>query len=260
MSRSFNSYAIILYAQRSQETHKKVLLFAKERGLLWAYAHGALKSKSRFLGSTELYMLLQVQLYHSPIKDSYSIKEIEVVNDFLGIREQGERFIVANCWAELLMKSSLLGETSRVFNLLVHGLKAISQASNFQLPFINLQFLMRYNAYGGIFATINSCLECAKAFDGKNNIFWDSLNGGFICENCLKSSALLIKKEEYRYIKETMSMRFDSALLVPVKDCRILFLIQIFVDLVWQHFGLRLNGYHYYLTHFEGAQSELEKR
>lgn len=227
---------------------------------MWAYAHGALKSKSRFLGTTEPYMLSNVELYHQPTKDTYSIKEIQVVDEFSGIREEGEKFVVANCWAELLIKSSLLGETTRVFNLLVQGLKILSSGNTSQLPFINLQFLMRYIAYGGLFATVDSCIECGANLKVGDKIFWELECGGLICKSCLKPNSMLIKDEEYRYIKETMSMRFASAFLVDVKDCRILFLIGIFVNLVCQNFGLKLNGFDYYLSHFRGEQDDLEKK
>lgn len=252
MNRQIKSHAILLKSERFSESHKKCLFFLPDHGVVSVFAHGAMKNNSRLSGRTELFSFSRVEIYFSPVKEFYTLKEIEIIDFFDGIREENERFLCANCWVELVLKTQALGEEQKMFNLLVHALKQISEATPERAKCINLQFFMRFAAIGGIFPNFYHCQICDCDLSVELDFFWDLQAGGGICSRCLKKSLPLIRRDESDYIEKTMRCNLATSLTVVTEKIRLLFLTGCFARWIQNHLNLTLKATEFYLQNRGG--------
>jgi DNA repair protein RecO (recombination protein O) len=106
------------------ESDRLVHLLTRERGLVTARARGARKSRKRYGGRLDRYSLVRVQL--SGQASRASLGDVDLIQPFLGIREDLTRTAVADLMLELVRLQAheeesapqLFGLTVRVLGLL----------------------------------------------------------------------------------------------------------------------------------------------
>ena len=243
MQRQIKSYAIILRGSRFSEIHKNISFLTPDFSVIRAFAHGALKIGSRFGGRTELYSLVNLELYYSPTKEVYSIREIEVINYFSGIREDSLRYFAISMWAELILKTEAWGESKKVFNLLVNALFYLNGANSNQISLLNLQFLLRYLAFGGFFPDFTTCNSCEKKFRQEMTSFLDIIEGVSYCSDCMKGTHSLVSSIQREYIVTTMSLKLADALDIEITDNQLKPLYNMVVKYIKEQAGVRIRSF-----------------
>lgn len=251
--RQIKGYALVLKSRRVSEIHKQITLFLPDRGVVDVFANGALKSGSRFMGRTELFSLLEVELYYSPVKKSTTLKEVVVVDYFAGIREDSDRYLAVSGWAELIWKSEALGEPAKLFNLMVQSLRSINIASGASVAVVNAQFLMRYLAFGGLFPDLSGCIHCSAPAiassevefpNGKGRLFFlDFVEGGICCSHCLNMNYPEIGVDLIEYMNQSMTMRLVDSLQLKVNVDSIYSLLSLLMKLVAEQLGITVKSF-----------------
>lgn len=222
---------------------KQLTLLTADRGVIRCFAHGALKQSSRFAGRTELFSLASMDLYYSPVKDLYTLRESEVIDFFPGIRENGARFMAAGSWAELVIRSEALGEPEKLFKLLVQALRQLDSAGEYQTALLSIQFLLRTLAFGGLFPDTSNCLHCSKQMDPAEPIFLDAAGGGFLCGNCLNRPLPLMESSDRKYIEESLQFRLSEGRYGESSPENPVPLLELLTSLVREQLGVRIRSF-----------------
>ena len=76
---------IVLHEMPIKEQDKRILLFSKDYGKMVIFANGAKRAKSSLLAGTQPFVFGEFQVYEG--KNSYTLKQVEIVESFYGLRE-----------------------------------------------------------------------------------------------------------------------------------------------------------------------------
>ena len=126
LPRQFRTQAIVLSRRDFGESDRLLKLFTPDRGKISAIAKGARKPKSKIGGHLELFARSDVLIHKGRNLDILS--QAELVEPYLGLRDDLRRGAYANYTAELLDRFTTDEDAaqSELFDLLHHSLHRIA--------------------------------------------------------------------------------------------------------------------------------------
>jgi DNA repair protein RecO (recombination protein O) len=168
---------VVLKRGNYMEGDAAVLLFLKDTGTTWVYVPGALRGSNRFGGALEPFVWGRYQLYQS--KRRTYLKEIEVEEDFWGLRKRPKSVTQAVQWT-LLLERYLIGgyPYNDLVALFYWALKALQSGVSPEV--VNARFLWRWLYSWGIAPDLLRCSKCGRRLDGK--AAW--VDNTFVCPQC----------------------------------------------------------------------------
>lgn len=174
------SQGIVLRETKFKDFDKILTIFSKENGKIKAIAKGARKTKSRILGSTQLFCYSDFVLYKG--RSFYHINQGEVLNSFYAIRNDLYKLAYGTYILEIV-ESGITEEESnkKVFLLLLKTLNILSMTEDDHLKLV-LAFKVKFMSFIGFKPHIRSCVVCNKQLLGK--IRFSIEYGGSLCEEC----------------------------------------------------------------------------
>ncbi len=181
--------AIIIRHLNYADADRIVTFLTREFGILKGFARGARKSRKRF--GTALEPFSEVVLYWTePAGGSLAaLKEAELVNLHLGLREDLALVSLAAYGCELV--EGLIGEGQaqpQVFDLL----KAFLDHLSHNPPSWETRLLLelRLLALAGYSPHLLHCSKCGKTFR-EEVIYFETSQGGGLCLQCIPSREVL---------------------------------------------------------------------
>jgi DNA repair protein RecO (recombination protein O) len=181
--------AIIIRHLNYAEADRIVTFFTREYGLLKGFARGARKSRKRF--GTALEPFSEVVLYWTePASGSLaSLKEAELVDLHLGLREDLASVSLAAFSCELV--EGLIGEGQahpQTFDLL----KAFLDHLSHNPPSWEARLLLelRLLVLAGYSPHLLHCSKCGKTFR-EEVIYFETSQGGSLCPQCIPDREVL---------------------------------------------------------------------
>ena len=93
---------IVVRRHRLTETSLIVTWCTQERGLVKTVAKGALRPKSALAGRVDLFLAAEVAFVESRRSDLHTLREAEVTNHRLGVRESWRRVMAASYFVHLI--------------------------------------------------------------------------------------------------------------------------------------------------------------
>ncbi|AFS78816.1 DNA repair protein RecO [Gottschalkia acidurici 9a] len=178
------SKGVVIRQTKYSESDRILTIFTKDKGKIQAIAKGARKPKSKLISSTETFCYSEFILYKG--KSLYNINQGDVIDSFYSLREDIYKLSYATYILELV-DSSLLDEEPNdiLFELLVKTLKILSEAKGNYKKLL-LAFQIKYISFIGYKPQLNQCVNCGN--DLTNNIRFNIIQGGTVCENCFSNS------------------------------------------------------------------------
>lgn len=197
-----------------------VLLFLRDHGLAWAYIPGGGKGRTRYGGALDPFVWGHYQLYQS--KKHIYIKEIEVIEDFLGLRSSGKALQTALLWTRLLKTYLIEGYPYNDLLILFYwALRAL--ASQVPPDIVHSRFLWRWLQSWGIAPDLRHCVQCGAELGSK--ALWRE--GAFCCARCAHDSGAaldLSEFAEYALSRSFIPERNTSGLLEQSRAVQSLFM------------------------------------
>ena len=128
--RQFRTQAIILSRRDFGESDRLLTLFTPERGKIRAIAKGARKPQAKLSGHVELFARSDLMIHRGRNLDI--ITQAELIDPYLGLRENLRRGAYANYVAELLDRFTADEDISQseLFDLLHRTLKRVADAAD----------------------------------------------------------------------------------------------------------------------------------
>lgn len=184
-SRIYTTSGLILKTKDYKETSKLVTLLSPNRGRISALAKGVNKPKSKMRGIIQPFVHGEFQLYAG--KSLHTITQGKVNQYFSFIRKDLDAMYKGAYILEVLEKVSIEEKNESLFSLGVSSLHLLEilKNSNVVLPFFQVNILKNL----GFLPYVN---ECINGHSLGNCMGFDLIEGGTLCEDCLKS------KEKYR--------------------------------------------------------------
>jgi len=149
---------IVLREYEAGESDKRLLIFCKEHGRLFAYARGARKPTSKFMAASQPFTYADFILVQG--RGFYSLAHADIIENFYTLREDYDRLMAAHTVAEVLEKTlwddiesdDLLKLSLRTFLVLSKGRVEPLQALSV--------FLFRFFDVFGLRPQTDGCVLC----------------------------------------------------------------------------------------------------
>ncbi|MCK4671825.1 MAG: DNA repair protein RecO [Candidatus Aegiribacteria sp.] len=175
------THAFVLRRVRWSESSLILTLYSLDFGRISAIAKGALRSKSAFFGSMELFSLVEFSLSRKSGRELDTVTDTSVINYFESIREDPEAFVHSCLFAEWLLVSISGSEPSHpMFHLIGSVLNNFAAGTPFW-PILcsGIEKALRLSGFA---MEINRCTKCGKS--PVNSCMWDAASGGIVCDDC----------------------------------------------------------------------------
>ena len=189
---------VVIRQTKYSEADKILTIFTKEKGKVQAIAKGARRPKSQLMGSTEIFCYSEFLMYSG--KNLYNINQGQIIDAFYSLREDIYKLSYATFILELIDSSVLEEEPNDLlFELLIKTLKTLSEMKDNYNKLL-LAFEIKYISFIGFRPQLSECVSCSG--DINNNVRFDIVEGGVVCEKCFTSDFNQLKIS--RNIIETM--------------------------------------------------------
>lgn len=180
----FSEQALVLSSLDYGEADRLVTLFTRGRGKLTAFAAGARKSKRRFAGALEPFMLLKVQLVERR-GSTHRLDGADIERGFYAVREDLPRIARALYCVELCRELVREHEPHpRLFALLLEYLELLEQGA--AGPTSLIAFELSALAQAGLMPRFDGCAVCGG--DLGEPLRFDPEHGGAVCGGCAERS------------------------------------------------------------------------
>ncbi|MBO6001335.1 MAG: DNA repair protein RecO [Spirochaetales bacterium] len=212
MERNISTQAVVLSVRRFGELHKAVTLLSPELGLVDAIIFGGRKGKKTALAP--LFSISDMQIYHNPVKNEYSV--VEAVSSFvpMSITEDLACTYTAAFFCEIIAKSPS-DEPDQTFGLICDALKALEQKPQNRKR-ITASFIWKLMQISGTACDLESCPVCDKPYAEDETLFFSNPMGVPCCKGCSDSEYLILLPGSRRYLRHTMPMSFNEAIGVEI--------------------------------------------
>lgn len=172
--------AIVLKVQDYNENDKLLTLLTEDRGVVFAYAFGARKMKSRF--STVSSMLCYGEFVLFKNRDKYTLDSAESERLFFGIREDLDKLSYASYFCELCLNVIPAEEPSKaVLSLLLNTLHFLENGK-IDPAVLKAILELRTMSMIGYTPDLVACSECCE-FE-KEAYWFDTRMGKVTCLDC----------------------------------------------------------------------------
>lgn len=179
---------IVLRVNDLGESDKIVTFYSLQDGKLTGIAKGAKKSKKRFTNKLEIFSLLQV-LYDDRSRSSlFRIDEAELLNSFISLRHDYERYIHGVLVCELVYIWSREHDADRnVFSLLLWALQNLDRGNSPRL--VQIFFQIKLFTLLGYRLHLSGCIKCGENEGSGVPYIFHPARHGMLCKSCSSHAA-----------------------------------------------------------------------
>lgn len=195
---------IVLSSTLVGDYDKRLVILTKERGKITAFAKGARKPNSPFLGISEPFNFGKFILLEG--FDAYRLVGGDVKEYFLDVKNDIEGICYGTYFCEILEYLCVEGVgDSNILNLLYITLKALGKP---EIPnnLIRRIYELKVLVYDGEALAAFSCVKCGEE---KVNAF-DLAGNGLVCGECRTQDMLLLSESAVYTLQYIISTTLDK--------------------------------------------------
>lgn len=193
---------------------KRLVILTKERGKITAFAKGARKPNSPYLGISEPFNFGTFTLMEG--FDAYRLIGGEIKDYFLEVKNDIEGICYATYFCDVLEYLCVEGVGDiNMLNLLYMTLKALMK-ENIQNRLIRRVFELKVLAFDGEAMAVFSCIHCKNE---KVTAFYLPANG-LLCETCTKTAekAYMLTESTVFTLQYILSAQLDKLYTFQVSE------------------------------------------
>lgn len=212
----FTTEALVIREMKVGESDRLVTLFARDYGIIRAFASGAVSVKSRRCTATSLLSYSSFTLVKK--KDTYKIREAVPLRIFFGSGCGIEQLALAQYFCELAaIFSHQDGDGAEFFRLILNSLHFLSEGKRNPV-LIKAVTELRTAAVSGFMPDLVACENCGKFED--DIMYFDFLNGKIYCSECKPENQKIqpISKTVLSAMRHIVYSRFEKLYSFSVPD------------------------------------------
>ncbi len=175
--------AIVLKTVDFRETSLIVNFYTKEFGKVKGILKGIRKEPRKFASTLEIFSYNEIVFYLHKNQDLHLISQCDLIDDFGPLRNNLEKFSLANYAVELT--DSIVepeDKNEELFYLLLAFLKEL-RLNNSDTEKLFCVFQIKAMILSGFKPNIEDCISCKKMISSGARFSY--LRGGLICNSCL---------------------------------------------------------------------------
>ena len=174
--------AIVLRHVNYRDNDRMVTLLSPSRGRIDAIIRNCRKPRSHNLNSGELFALGDYMMHENG--GHITVTSVRLIETFYPLRADYDRL---TCGIYLLNLAEAVIEPEQpeqeLFMLLLHTLSRLTFSDQEWKPLL-AGFLLHFSACQGFKPRLNHCVFCGKRMEAGEPAFFDSEEGGVLCETC----------------------------------------------------------------------------
>ena len=177
---------MVLSSMDISEYDKRLVILTSSLGKVTAFARGARRQTSRFLGASQPMAFGKFMLYRG--RNSYSLDNANISNYFGNEIKDVDSLYTGMYFLELADYFTKEGlEGTDILKLLFFSMKYISNP-NANLELARCIFELKMLVLNGIYPDFFTCINCGS---DKELVAFDNARKGMVCKKCLKSQKTL---------------------------------------------------------------------
>lgn len=228
----YKDEVIILKGIKYKDNDKILHAYSKKHGKIQIISRGCRKSKSKFIGASNLFAHSECVLYKN--KGMYILNSVDVIDSFYKLRENIELYCYGCYILELIYFITHESNVDNlIFDMTVKVLRFLEE--NELKPNILIgAYELKLISMLGYKPNLERCLECGTKLDF-DSVFNIS-EGGFYCNNCkkLNSNGKNMKYNDIITMGKILKTRFENLSEISNINNIILFNIR---DFLFHHIG-----------------------
>jgi len=190
MKTKIKTEALIIKEQKVKENDRLITLLTKDKGILKAFAGGALKLSSKHHAATGFLTYSSVLLVQS--KDTYRVTESEPINLFYDLRNSIETLSLAGYFCELAVFLAPTEEDAEVYlRLLLNAFHLLCEKKR-SIHLVKAVTELRMASLHGYMPDLQECNNCGEFKDVKMNLHL--LEGNILCDNCTNGERIKLSE------------------------------------------------------------------
>ncbi len=214
MERNITTLAVVLQSRRWGELHRKVTLLTPELGIIDVLVYGA--RKGRQAGKTERFLTGRFFLYYNPVRQEYSLVDVEPLTSHEALGEDIRRIWAASFCVELAIRTGG-GESLLMFLLLTQALDLLSDGTI--VDRVLIQYVWKLLHIAGNAADLDSCPVCDRTYEPTEILGFSMSLLAPCCRGCAgESDEMILPPGARRYLALTEKMEIADAVSVELSE------------------------------------------
>ncbi len=184
----FSDQALIFKLGKFKEADLWVRLLSPDRGVYTAFAFGGSRSIRRFCGCLDVLNIVSARVEASRTKEYMVLREASLISCPSRLRtDLGRLGIAVNC-LKFMEAFDIPPDSAAVSYQLVNQLLALLEEDDSPPPLLPNLFRFCFASLQGFAPQINTCRICKADLSNFSDYYFQTLEGGIICPECLRKS------------------------------------------------------------------------
>ena len=180
---SNNMTAIVLRVSDHGESDKIVTFYSRQAGKLTGIAKGAKRSKKRFSNKLEIFSYLDIIYDDRGRSGLVRIAEAELLDPFMGLRQNYERYVSAALACELIYYwAGDYDADKNIFTLLLWALQSIDRGGSPEI--VQIFFQVKLYTLLGYRLHLSGCIKCQNSGQAGMPYVFHPGRHGLLCRHC----------------------------------------------------------------------------
>lgn len=214
MERNITTLAVVLQSRRWGELHRKVSLLTPELGIVDVLVYGA--RKGRQAGKAERFLTGRFFLYYNPVRQEYSLVDVEPLAAHEALGEDLRRVWAASFCVELILRTGG-GESLLLFLLLTQTLDLLSDGA--VVDRVLIQYVWKLLHIAGNAAGLESCPVCDRLYEPDEILGFSLSLLAPCCRSCAgEGDEMILPPGARRYLALTEKLEMPEAVSVELSE------------------------------------------
>ncbi len=193
MANIIKTNGIVLNTIPFKESSLFASLLTRRFGKVKILAKGCRRPKSKLCGALELFNLDEVIFYKREFKETYTLSDAVIIDDFEKIRSHPEKVNAAMVLCEFFQKTLPAEERDdNAFTLLLHFLKELQNADESSIKSLMFFSLLKALSGAGVRPHLENCVRCHKSIGYEKMINFSVGAGGIVCDKDFDDTVVLL--------------------------------------------------------------------
>lgn len=212
MEHEAKGLGIVIRTENARESDRVCTIFSPSLGLIRAMSYGARKSVKSI--KAPLYTEGTFSLEKSIRSGRWSIRDIDVIATHGYLSEDLERNMAAALFSDLVITSRTAD--SSLYKLYTYAIDLLEEAD---VEKVAIAFIVHFLSEEGMSGDYISCPVCQRPYRDDEILGFSSIEGVPVCSECdTMGSSLILPPNARRYVRRTLELDMDNAVLLSVSD------------------------------------------
>jgi DNA repair protein RecO (recombination protein O) len=226
---------IVLKSINLGESDKIITVYTDTLGKIEMVVHGARKSKSKFMASTQPFCYCEFVVFKG--KNLFTLSESAIIESFQEILQNLDKLAYGSYFLELV--DVLNEKENKNVSILALLLKTLYLLTHDEINIKLLRFAFDFKAISlfGYMPQVNYCIKCRRKIQDKG--FFSIAEGGVGCDDCknLIKNCYSLNEETIAFLQKIKLIKLEDLRNIKYENKNLALLQNIFLNYIQYHTG-----------------------